>query len=72
MAKILEGNYADKPSRYGRKEPVPGWMNKPRELDDDEAAAIRRMLNDDSLSTVGNDPELANRAERLKQRLTGG
>jgi predicted phage replisome organizer len=62
MAKVLEGNYADKP-RYGRKEIVPGWMNKPREFDEDEKAAIRRMM--------GNDPDLAERAERLKERLGG-
>ncbi len=70
MLKVLEGNYVDKPSRYGRKEPVPGWMGK-REMDDDEAAAIRRMMGDD-MKTVDNCPELADRAERLKQRLIGG
>ena len=43
MAKVLEGNYADKP-RYGRKEIVPGWMNKPRELDEDEIAAVQRFM----------------------------
>jgi predicted phage replisome organizer len=63
MAKVLEGNYADKP-RYGRKEIVPGWMNKPRELDEDEKAAIQRFM-------AGNDPDLAERAERLKERLGG-
>lgn len=62
MAKVLEGNYADKP-RYGRKEIVPGWMNKPRELDEDEIAAVQRFM--------GNNPELAERAERLKERLGG-
>jgi hypothetical protein len=71
MAKVLEGQYADKPKRYGRKEPVPGWMNKPREMDDDEIAAVRRMLAEDT-TTVGNCPELADRAEQLKQRLQGG
>lgn len=67
MAKVLEGNYADKPKRYGRKEVVPGWME--RQLDDDETAAIRRMMAEDV--TVGNNPELAERAEQLKQRLQG-
>lgn len=57
MAKVLEGNYADK----GRKEAVPGWMNKPREFDEDEFRAVQRML--------GNDRELAERAEKLKQSL---
>jgi hypothetical protein len=61
MAKVLEGNYEDKP-RYGRKEIVPKWMNNgKRKLDDEERAAIQRMM--------GNDPELADRAEKLKQRL---
>lgn len=44
MAKILDGNYADKP-RYGKKEKLPGWFGQ-RELDDDEGAAIRRMMSD--------------------------
>lgn len=58
IAKVLEGNYADK----GRKEIVPSWCGK-REHDDDEKAAIQRMM--------GNDPKLAERAEKLKQRLGG-
>lgn len=64
MAKVLEGNYADKPKKYvnGRKEIVPIWCEK-RELDDDERASIQRML--------GNDPDLAERAEKLKERLGG-
>ena len=57
--KVLEGNYADKTKR---KEMVPGWMGK-RETDDDEAAAIRRML--------GEDPDLADRAEKLRRELQG-
>ena len=68
MLKVLEGNYADKPKRYGRKEPVPGWMGK-RETDDDEIAAVRRMFADENSVTVGNNPELADRAERLRQEL---
>lgn len=61
MAKVLEGNYADKPKRYGRKEPVPGWMG--HSLGDAEMEAIKR--------TLSNDPELADRAEQLRQRLGG-
>ena len=64
MAKVLEGNYADK----GRKEAVPGWMNK-RELDEDEIRAVRQMMGVES--TIGNDPELAARADRLRQQLQG-
>ena len=51
----------------GRKEAVPGWMK--RELDDDERRAIQRMLNEDN--TIGNNPELADRAERLRLELQG-
>lgn len=61
MAKVLEGNYADKPKRYGRKEPVPGWME--HSLGDAEMEAIRRVMAEP-------DPELADRAEKLKQRLS--
>ena len=68
LLKVLEGNSADKPKRYGRKEPVPGWMGK-RETDDDEIAAVRRMFADENSVTVGNNPELADRAERLRQEL---
>ena len=64
IAKILEGNYADKPSRYGRKEMVPSWCQE-RKLDDDEIAAINRMMNEDK-------PDLTERVELLKQRLQGG
>lgn len=68
MAKVLEGNYTDKPRRYGRKEPVPGWMEST--LGAAEYDAIQRMLKNDT-ATVGNDPELAERAERLRQTLGG-
>lgn len=70
MAKVLDGNYADKPRRYGKKEAVPSWMNGKRELDEDEAAAVRRMMGED-VPTVGTDPDLADRAERLRERLGG-
>ena len=65
--KVLEGNYADKP-KYGRKEAVPGWMNK-RELDEDEKRAIQRMMQED-VPTIGNSPELAERAENLRRMLS--
>ena len=56
-----------KPKRYSRKEPVPGWCKT--ELSDAEAEDIKRFMNE--TATVGNDPELADRAEKLKQRLGG-
>lgn len=62
MLKVLEGNYADKP-KFGRKEPIPGWMQP--NLGDAELEAIRNVMKDEV------DPELAERAEKLKQRLGG-
>lgn len=44
MLKVLEGNYADKGRSYGRKEKVPGWLNKPFEIGEEEQAAIRKMM----------------------------
>lgn len=70
MLKVLEGNYVDKPKRNGgRKEPVPGWC-KPFEHGEEELAAIQKMMNG-SPATVGNDPELADRAEKLRKELQG-
>jgi hypothetical protein len=60
MLKVLEGNYAAKPKR-GR-DPVPGWME--HSLGDAEMGAIQRLLKEPA-------PELAERAEKLKQRLGG-
>lgn len=57
MLKVLEGNYVDKPGRHGRKEAVPGWMQ--RQTDDDEAEAIRRMMGED----------LEDRAQKLRESL---
>ena len=59
MLKVLEGNYADKGSRYGRKEKLPNWFRGPRELDDDEKAAIQRMMSEDDLAE----------AEQLRREL---
>lgn len=49
MAKVLEGNYTD---RTRGKEKVPDWFKKQRELDEDEVAAINRMLTDEDLVEV--------------------
>jgi hypothetical protein len=54
MAKILEGNYADK----GRKEVVPGWMPS---LGNAELEAIREIMN--------NDPEVQQEREQLEREL---
>ena len=73
LLKVLEGNYADKP-KYGRKEAVPGWME--RKLDQDEEEAIRRVLREDPINDeelerleAQQEKELAARAERLKRIL---
>lgn len=71
LVKILEGDYVDLPKQYGRQEPVPQWT-----LTDLEREAIQRMVaegfgDDEDAKTVGNDPELAERAEKLKQELSG-
>jgi len=42
MAKVLEGNYADR----GRKEQLPGWFGQ-RQLDNDEKEAIKRMISEE-------------------------
>jgi predicted phage replisome organizer len=74
FVKVLEGNYADKPKR-GRKEPVPGWMAKERILDNDELAAIHRVMSNDiddeelKRAEAEQEKELAARAERLKKIL---
>lgn len=60
----------NKPKRYGRKEPVPGWANKEFEFGEAELDAIHKMMKG-SPATVGNDPELADRAEKLRQQLQG-
>ena len=69
MAKVLEGQYIDKPKRYGRKEPVPGWVQPT--LGDAEIEAIKNVLRDEPESTIGNNPELADRAEKLRKQLRG-
>ena len=70
MAKVLEGNYADKPVRYNgrRKEIVPGWCQP--SLGDAELEAIQRVLQESPV-TVADDPDLAERARKLKEQLGG-
>jgi hypothetical protein len=55
IVKVLEDKYTD-----GRKEMVPEWMA--RKQDEDEMAAMDRLLNGD----------LLDRAEQLKKELQGG
>ncbi len=55
-----------KPRRSGRKEIVPKWCNNSEfRFGEAELEAIQKAV------TAGNDPDLADRAEKLKQRLGG-
>lgn len=57
MAKVLEGNYADK----GRKEQLPGWYGAQGGLGDAERENIRRMMNE--------SPEANAEREQLAREL---
>ena len=58
----LDENYVpDQVTAGGRKENLPGWFGK-RELDDDEKAAIQRMLAED-------DDDFEAEAEQLRREL---
>jgi hypothetical protein len=59
MLKVLEGNYADKPKRYGYKEKVPGWMGF--QIGDAEREAIEQIMR--------NDPEFEAEQEQLRREL---
>lgn len=50
----------------GRKEMVPGWMDKPSQT---AVKAVQRMMAQEG--AAGNDPDLAERAEKLRQELAG-
>lgn len=67
MAKVLEGNYADKPK--GKKEIVPEWMAESQEqfdsFDDFLLESIRRK------ATAADDDGIKARAEALKKELGG-
>ena len=58
MLKVLEGNYTDKPKRYGYKEKVPGWMGFT--AGSAEMDAIRQMQN---------DPDFQAEQEQLRNEL---
>ena len=64
MAKVLEGNYDDKPKR---KEIVPKWASKDRQQYDFEELESELLAN--GTKTAGNDPEVAARAEALRAKL---
>lgn len=59
MLKVLEGNYADKGKKYGRKEKVPGWLGQP-EFGEAEEAAIRKLMGEE---------DFTEEAEQLRKEL---
>ena len=59
MLKVLEGNYTDKPKRYGYKEKTPGWMGFT--MGDAELDAINQVLKD--------DPDFQAEQEQLRREL---
>jgi predicted phage replisome organizer len=66
MAKVLEGNYADKQQRYTRKEIKPNWMQPSMEMGEAELDAIKRMMG---TQTVESNPAIAQEAEAMQQRM---
>ena len=67
MAKVMEGNYADKP-KGGRKEIVPHWMereDRKAEFDETVQSYVKEM-HEESREI---DPEIAARIARLKKSL---
>ena len=78
MAKVIEGNYTDKPKNNGTYE-INDFFNAavkkansltPREALEREVA--RNMENKGKPKTASDDPELARRMEELKSKIGGG
>ena len=72
MAKVLDGNYDNRPAKkQGRKEAVPSWMKTSKQ--DYDFEALERELDmarpENSPKTIDNDPELTARAERLREEI---
>ena len=70
MAKVLDGNYDNRPEKKtGRKEIVPSWMQgSKRDYDFEE---LEKELTDNNPKTIGNDPSLTERARQLRERIGG-
>lgn len=60
MAKVLEGNYADKGKRYGYKEKVPGWNQY--EMGAAELEALQKIMEEE-------DPDTQKERDQLEQEL---
>jgi predicted phage replisome organizer len=64
MAKVLEGNYADKGNRFGRKEKVPEWLMRPSmEIGKEELEDIERLRKEYEGNT-----DKGNRYTRTKKK----
>ena len=63
MAKVLEGNYADKEST-GRKEKTPEWLGARGHLGAEELAAIKRAMEE-----ANNTPEVQQERAQLEKEL---
>ena len=59
LLKVIENEPAPKPAKSARKEVVPDWMPGEAEIE-----AVQKVLR-----TAGNDPDVAARAEALKEEL---
>ena len=77
MAKVLDGNYDNKPRQSsGRKEVVPDWMKKKNKFCDFEQREydmedLERQLINATMQpkTAGNDENVRRKAEELQKRL---
>lgn len=65
MAKVLEGNYADKPK--GKKEAVPAWLESSLDVDEYESSIYESIQK----KTAADNDEIRARAEALKKELGG-
>lgn len=61
MAKVLEGNYADKQQRYTRRETKPNWMQPSMDYEEDTLASTYAMFKD--------DPAFEKEAEAMRKKL---
>jgi predicted phage replisome organizer len=75
MAKVLEGNYADKPKRSGRKEIVPSWAKSNADwgVDNGVSEFDKALLQytPKMPKTAGNDEGIRAKAEALQKQLKG-
>ena len=65
MAKVLEGNFVDKPGRYTRKETKPNWMQPSGVFGEAELYGIQRAIE----AQAENDPAVMAQAEALKKQM---